>query len=179
MKERKIRDNHRLRKLVTPKHALLAINELRGVNISNFTFTLIPGGNPTFLAEATINDVAYKGRGRSKNAAKTDVCDQALRTIMLKKMTATSKAVEEKAEVAPEDEVPIVTLVSYAIHKLFADWETDGFCLKCGGSKTKELDDPCTCTAGQSRNLQETLAAIVAPHPGAEHIDDEDDDDAE
>lgn len=163
MKERKIRDNYRLRKLVMPKHALLAINELKGVNISTFNYTMTPhAGQAGFLAEATINGIGYKGRGRSKNLAKTDVCDQALRDIMLKKMTATAKKIEDNAEVTPDEEVPIVTLVSYAIHKLFADWEAEGFCLKCAGSKGKEDPDKCTCVEG-STGLQAALAQITAP----------------
>lgn len=178
MKEKRIRDNHRLRKLVTPKHALLAINELKGVSISEFTYTPVQGNQSSFIAEATINGKVYNGKGRSKNASKTDVCDQALRDIMIQKMKATSKAVEENAEVTPEDEVPIVTLVSYAIHKLFADWEAEGVCLKCAGSKTNPAKEQCTCTSGQSRNLQETLAAIVAPCPadGDQDMEDVDDD---
>lgn len=124
-----------MRKMVAPKHALLAINEIKGVTISNFTYTL-SNAPPAFLAEATINGIAYQGRGPSKNAAKTEVCDQALRDIMVGRMAAQAKAQEENREATAEEEVPIVTLVSYAIHRLFADWEAKG-CVKCGGV--------CTC----------------------------------
>lgn len=178
LKERRIRDSYRLRKLVTPKHALLAINELRGVNISTFTYTMTPvNGQPSFLAEATIDGLHYKGTGRSKNAAKSNICDQALRDIMLKKMQATSKAVEEDKPVPPEDEVPIVTLVSYAIHKLFADWESEGYCLKCARSKTPGQPDPCSCT--EVTTLQTALKKLTQPPPQdlSEMINAMDDDD--
>lgn len=178
MKERKIRDNHRLRKLVTPKHALLAINELKGVNISDFTYTMVPNkGTPSYVAEATINGVAYKGTGRSKNASKTDVCDQALRDIMLRKMMASAKALEENVDVPVEDEVPIVTLVSYAIHKLFSDWESEGYCMKCAGTKKKGAAGACTCE-GAPAKLQSALAALVAAPKMEEEDMNESSDDA-
>lgn len=94
---------------------------------------------------------------------------------MLKKMTATAKAHEENATVSPEDEVPIVTLVSYAIYRLFADWESDGFCLKCAGSKTKDPTDKCTCPVNAPHyGLQEVLAQGAAAVPKDVEIKDED-----
>lgn len=166
MKERKIRDEGRMRKMVAPKHALLAINEIKGVTISDFTYTLA-SNTPvaSFLAEATINGIAYQGRGPSKNAAKTDVCDQALRDIMVARMAAQAKAQEENREATAEEEVPILTLVSYAIHRMFADWEAQGYCMKCGGAKSLDPLDPCTCN-GSVTSIAHLLKREDGPAAG-------------
>lgn len=167
LKEKKLRESYRLRKLVAPKHALLAINELKGVEISNFTYVLnSTGGQQSLTGEATINGVKYTGVGRSKNAAKTDICDQALRDIMLKKMQVCARAQIENKELSPDEELPIVTLVSYAIHKLFADWEAEGYCLKCAGTRNNvDPNAPCTCPDGKSTGLQAAITEFNAVPP--------------
>lgn len=100
MKDRKIRDNNQLRKLVTPTNARDAIKKLNGktqdVNISNIikpTKIMTTGGPPLFVAEAMVNSVTlYKGTGRTKNASTKDLYDQILRDIILRKMqTSASK----------------------------------------------------------------------------------------
>lgn len=125
-----MREQARLRKLIAPKHALLAINEIKGVTISNFTYTLAANATPsapTFISEATINGVAYRGTGGSKAGAKNDICEQAIRDIMLQKMVDQRVNNPENDSTMPDDSFPIVTLVSYAMHKLFGDWESEGF----------------------------------------------------
>lgn len=166
MKQQKQRDHNRLRKLVAPKHALLAINEIKGVTISNFTYTMVSTNPIIFEGAATINEVAYKGRGSSKNAAKTDVCDQAMRDIIIRKMWAQSKAIDEERELPPDEEIPIVPLVSYAIHKLFADWEAEGYCMKCAGNKSMDPYDPCICNG----------AVRIEPSPPPGYVEEEEDD---
>lgn len=151
-----MRDHNRLRKLVTPKHALMAINEIKGVSMTQVEYKLtqtLP--QPLFLAEAKVNGVEYSGTGPSKNAAKTELCDKALKALMVSRMAAQAKAQEENREPTAEEEVPMLTLVSYAIHKLFADWEAQGCCMKCGGSKT-DLD-PCICSNATVPSLSSIL----------------------
>lgn len=108
MKERNIRDNNKLRKLVTPTNARDAIKKLndktktQDVNISNIikpTKIMTTGGPPLFVAEAMVNSVTlYKGTGRTKNASTKDLYDQILRDIILRKMqTSASKYIKRKS----------------------------------------------------------------------------------
>lgn len=139
-----------------------------GVN-TPLSCKLIPGSHPrSFLAEIIIYNIPHKCIRLSEKSAKADVSDQAIQTIMLKQ-----KAVEENKQLAPEDDVSVVTLVGYAIHKLFSDWESGGFCLKCAGSRSKDSTDYCSCVAGQSRTQWQALAAITAPYRGTDRMDDE------
>lgn len=74
MKERKVKDNFRLRKLVRPENAFQTLKKLVKVDKKDFAFKAIPAEHLSFIAEATIRDTTYTGKGRSHNAAKADVC---------------------------------------------------------------------------------------------------------
>lgn len=129
-----------------PKNALMALNEVKGINISDFTINSNPDGG--FTAIVTVNTKQYEGKGPSKMAAKNLACEKALRDYIIAKMTpkpkkATKPAAEaeveddadgdaepmdtENSENPPEDEVPMLNLASFAIYKLFAEWEREGY----------------------------------------------------
>lgn len=55
------RQNRRLRKLLTPKNALMALYELIGNKNCDFKINADAKG---FLAEVLVNNVRYEGRGR-------------------------------------------------------------------------------------------------------------------
>lgn len=128
----------------------MALNELKGVAVSDFTINSNPGGG--FIALVTVNNNQYEGRGNSKVAAKNNACEKALRDYIIAKMrenprTAknvscnnsvcnepmdTSDGNEEGNDAAnadgdDADDVPMVNLASFAIYKLFSEWENEGF----------------------------------------------------
>ncbi|KAM7347560.1 DISCO Interacting Protein 1 isoform 2-T2 [Cochliomyia hominivorax] len=147
-KEKRIRQNRRLRKTIIPKNGLMALNEIKGVSISEFTLSSNPGGG--FTALVTVNNTQYEGRGSSKPAAKNNACEKALRDFIIAKMrenprnqkhnnSASNSVCGEPMDTSdentqnsnnaadPEDDVPMINLASFAIYKLFSDWEKEGY----------------------------------------------------
>lgn len=143
-KLKRLRQNRRLRKLLAPKNALMSLNELMGSSISDYT--IIPEERG-FVAQVFVNNVQYEGRGLSKIQAKNNASEKALRDIIIQKMITTPKAAlkglninspgsanedvemqdstEEKDD--STEEVPMLHLASFALHKLFSEWQADGF----------------------------------------------------
>lgn len=148
IKERRMKQNRMLRKNLLPKNALMCLNELKGVQISDFSITPNANGGG-FICSVNINNVEYEAVGQSKPGAKNFCCEKAIRDIMLQKMMSlrclkqqqqlkddlniTETSVESKisepmeCEETSEDDVPMLNLASYAIHKLFCQWESEGF----------------------------------------------------
>uniref|UniRef100_W8BCT8 Double-stranded RNA-specific editase 1 n=1 Tax=Ceratitis capitata TaxID=7213 RepID=W8BCT8_CERCA len=158
-KEKKIRQNRQLRKTLIPKNALMALNEVVGLTISEFIITSSTGGG--FVAVVSVNDKQYEGKGNSKMAAKNNASEKALRDYVLEKMrekprlrkisTNNDEALdtsdmqpnnEEPSENGDDgqqdnvsnsgatpafDDVPMVNLASFAIYKLFTEWENEGY----------------------------------------------------
>lgn len=139
-RDKKLRQNRQLRKSMLPKNALMALNEVKGINISDFTINSNPDGG--FTAIVTVNSNQYEGKGQSKMAAKNLACEKALRDYIIAKMTPKTKKIQKPAEPinaeqmegiegensdAPEDDVPMLNLASFAIYKLFAEWEREGY----------------------------------------------------
>uniref|UniRef100_A0A1L8DCA8 Putative double-stranded rna binding motif protein n=1 Tax=Nyssomyia neivai TaxID=330878 RepID=A0A1L8DCA8_9DIPT len=136
-KERRVRQNRRLRKMLTPKNAITALHELQGATTLEFQ---VDGANSEFRAEVNINNTKYIGQGRSKVQAKNNAAEKALRDFVIAKMAAKARRVKEEksieageADVKMEEEreetedVPMLNLVSFALHKLFTEWEANGF----------------------------------------------------
>ncbi|XP_073834901.1 DISCO Interacting Protein 1 [Musca autumnalis] len=146
-KEKRIRQNRRLRKTLVPKNALMALNELKGVSVGDFVINSNPNGG--FIALVTCNNNQYEGRGISKTAAKNSACEKALRDYIIAKMrerprkmsNGNNANVMDTAEDGNDntneggndttldeaEDVPMVNLASFAIYKLFSEWENEGF----------------------------------------------------
>lgn len=151
IKEKRIRENRRLHKILTPKNALMALNELKSDCLSKFN---IVGQGTNFNAEIVLNNIRYEGEGTTKAAAKLDASEKAFRDLILFKMTQKHKRDITKQgnihvmvlmnisitlqywadtdgdtimETDPEEEIPMVHLASFALHKLFSEWEAEGF----------------------------------------------------
>jgi len=106
--------------------------------IATLKSVLIPR---VFFAEVLVNHIRYEGRGASKAAAKNDASEKALRDLIIQKMVERPKkgtAAEnndtpmdsDDAEMNDDSkgvEVPMMHLASYALHKLFSEWQNDGF----------------------------------------------------
>ncbi|XP_052857503.1 double-stranded RNA-specific editase 1 isoform X1 [Drosophila gunungcola] len=138
-RDKKLRQNRQLRKSMLPKNALMALNEVKGVTISDFTIDSNPDGG--FTAVVTVNSNQYEGKGLSKMSAKNAACEKAWRDFIIAKMTPKPSRLqlnnaenaaepmdtnEDEAD-APEDDLPMLNLASFAIYKLFAEWEREGY----------------------------------------------------
>ncbi|XP_050743322.1 double-stranded RNA-specific editase 1 isoform X2 [Drosophila biarmipes] len=138
-RDKKQRQNRQLRKSMLPKNALMALNEVKGVTISDFTIESNPDGG--FTAVVTVNAIQYEGKGLSKMSAKNAACEKAWRDFIIAKMTPKPHRMrysnsdngtepmetnEDEAD-APEDDLPMLNLASFAIYKLFAEWEREGY----------------------------------------------------
>ncbi|KAH8329962.1 hypothetical protein KR067_011496 [Drosophila pandora] len=138
-RDKKQRQNRQLRKSMLPKNALMALNEVKGVTISDFTIDSNADGG--FTAIVTVNSNQYEGKGLSKMSAKNAACEKAWRDFIIAKMTPKptrsqpnepTNGVEpmdtnEEEGESPEDDLPMLNLASFAIYKLFAEWEREGY----------------------------------------------------
>lgn len=159
-KLRKRKQNARLRKLLQPKNAMMVLHELKaGIK---FTFQEHTSAltQTMFVVNAEVDGKVYVGQGLSKPMAKQIAAENALKALLLEKMSeAAMKAqkqdnaeiVEMQQEVnngaedsgegsdtegagagapgkppAPEDDVPWGSLASFALYKLFTEWQNQG-----------------------------------------------------
>ncbi|XP_039153159.1 double-stranded RNA-specific editase 1-like isoform X2 [Drosophila simulans] len=136
-RDKKLRQNRQLRKSMLPKNALMALNEVKGVTISDFTIDSNTDGG--FTAVVTVNSNQYEGKGTSKMTAKNAACEKAWRDFIIAKMTPKPPRIhqvemgaepidtkEDEAD-ARDDDMPMLNLASFAIYKLFAEWEREGY----------------------------------------------------
>lgn len=119
--------------MLTPRNAIAALNELHGDSIGQSI--VVPTTGNQFEAEITINNVRYVGTGNSKMQAKNAASEKALRDLVINKFQQiknqepapatgddVNMEVDDKA-----DDVPMLQLASFALHKLFSEWEAEGF----------------------------------------------------
>ncbi|XP_067639054.1 double-stranded RNA-specific editase 1 isoform X2 [Eurosta solidaginis] len=145
-KEKRIRVNRQLRKTLIPKNALMALHEVNGLNIGEFVVDNSPSGG--FVAVVTVNEKQYEGKGNSKTAAKNNASEKALRDYILEKMKENPRPRKHTANAGEAmdtgednntgngehddatgiiDDVPMANLASFAIYKLFVEWENEGY----------------------------------------------------
>lgn len=121
----------------------MALNELKG-HLSQYKIT---GQGNQFTAEIHVNGIKYEGFGNSKIAAKNNASEKALRELIIQKMakipkkdvtvipptTKKPEEVQEDVEMKDtlstdeDDDVPMLHLASFALHKLFSEWEAQGY----------------------------------------------------
>lgn len=121
--------------MLTPRNAIAALNELHCQSINESI--VIPAQGNKFEAEITINNVRYSGVGNSKIQAKNAASEKALRDLVINKFQqiknneSTPMSADATDEAGGEDDqtedVPMLQLASFALHKLFAEWEAEGF----------------------------------------------------
>uniref|UniRef100_A0A1A9UMX2 DRBM domain-containing protein n=1 Tax=Glossina austeni TaxID=7395 RepID=A0A1A9UMX2_GLOAU len=141
-RRRRILRKRELSRMIIPKNALSTLSEFHGITIDEFTVTSDPNCDAGFVAAITINGSQYQGNGRTKSAAKKIACEKALRDYCLRKMRkrfhdigatslsllgrTTNNAKNENSGIA-DDEGFTISLASFALHKLYAEWEDEGF----------------------------------------------------
>lgn len=147
VRQKRLKRNRSLRKLLTPKNALMALYELKGNELSEFHMQSDEKG---FVATVSVNGKDFSGRGVSKIVAKNDASEKALRDLIISKMQSIPKggqqqqqqqttsagtsidgdatAVDEASAASDEqEEVPMMHLASFALHKLFTEWQAEGY----------------------------------------------------
>lgn len=140
-----MRQNRKLKKLLTPRNATVALHELSGHEASAISDFQVKQNGNQFIAEVTINNKKYEGVGTSKMASKNNASEKALRDLVVTKLQkqkleaaqSDQKSVSDSG--APDDiemsddneqkadDVPMLQLASFALHKLFSEWESEGF----------------------------------------------------
>ncbi|XP_039292321.1 double-stranded RNA-specific editase 1 isoform X2 [Nilaparvata lugens] len=148
------RQNARLRRLLVPKNALMAINEI----CPGPKFTVQEHTNAVnqviYSVRLEIDGKVHSGQSINKTHAKQMACENALKDILVTRMQAQTLAPagdlvkeEESASVAGdkdetmstdgstrggsdprhlEDDMPWGCLASFALHKLFSEWQNQG-----------------------------------------------------
>ncbi|XP_066594943.1 uncharacterized protein [Prorops nasuta] len=151
-KLKRLRLNQRLRKTLQPKNAIMVLNEMKaGVQ---FTFPESQGNLPSslYVVHAELDGKTYIGQGLSKPLARQNAAENALKSLLLEKMTAASMKAridaetdgnqsndgpsvktENSDESTPmdtntdeNDEIPWSSLASFALYKLFLEWHNQG-----------------------------------------------------
>ncbi|XP_038220751.1 double-stranded RNA-specific editase B2-like isoform X2 [Zerene cesonia] len=149
-KERRRRQNQNLRKLLTPKSALMVLNEI--MPGEQLVFKVEPvqdkqfykSTDTCFCAEVTVEGKTFKGVGETKANARHAAAELAIRELIISRLsrlqdqqaasnaaaTAANAAAdatgEEGMECAEEEPMPMIQLASFALHKLFSEWEGTG-----------------------------------------------------
>ncbi|XP_052893415.1 uncharacterized protein LOC128301126 [Anopheles moucheti] len=187
-KERKARQLRRFRKFLMPKNAIMALHELQGPGMAEFTLNSI---GREMKAEVMINNVKYEATAPNKNLAKAKASEKALREVILAQMTrmkqqriaqqkqqqqqqlaeglsSTPEVIDDEGMDGIEtDDLPMEHLASFALHKLFAEWEAEGFevpILKMTrGKLTAQV--PATGEKGAGTSLIPKVTKTVADLP--------------
>jgi hypothetical protein len=118
--------------MLTPRNAIAALNELHAPSLNDSV--IVPATGNKFNAQVTIKNVKYEGVGNSKVEAKNSACEKALRDLVIKKLQM-AKHPEMMTDDSEDDDgidgnkmaVPMLQLASFALHKLFTEWEAEGF----------------------------------------------------
>ncbi|RVE52866.1 hypothetical protein evm_002523 [Chilo suppressalis] len=169
-REKRRRQNNHLRRLITPKNALMVLNEMLppeqlASTLQQFTVEPADGVNQyyksqksSFCADLTLDGVNYKGYGENKIMARNAAAEQAIRDIIIKRMQksithdASSNADEGSSQAGAgaegeaegekekeEDPLPMIQLASYALHKLFSEWEYEGHKVSVDGPSSNSM----------------------------------------
>ncbi|XP_021941516.1 double-stranded RNA-specific editase 1-like isoform X2 [Zootermopsis nevadensis] len=155
-KVKKRRQNARLRKLLQPKNAIMVLNELKTGIKFTFQEHTNALTQTMFVVNAEVDGKIHTGQGLSKPLAKQNAAENALKALLLEKMaqaaikvegselpepvqedtnndtgsTANTEGSDEMSDSGrsetPEDEVPWGSLASFALYKLFTDWQSQG-----------------------------------------------------
>lgn len=167
----------------------MALNELKGVAVGDFILNNNPSGG--FIATVTINNSEYEGRGASKTAAKNNACEKAMRDYILAKMREKPRKLllngsngnlstngngaepmdtGEGGGPDDADDVPMVNLASFAIYKLFSEWENEGFIIpEMHPAVAGNISDNESTTAGAKEHKKPPVRNELPPNWEAMH----------
>ncbi|KAG5682329.1 hypothetical protein PVAND_011688 [Polypedilum vanderplanki] len=156
-KEKRTRLNKKLLKMLSPRNAIAAMNELYSTSINDVNVVPVQGNK--FEAELVINNVKFIGVGNSKMSAKNSACEKALRDLVINKFqNVKAQDLSEDVNMDEPDasDVPMLQLASFALHKLFAEWEAEGFQIPLPKINPEQQ-------ASAANSLENPTTAKVAP----------------
>ncbi|KAG8224513.1 hypothetical protein J437_LFUL004204 [Ladona fulva] len=143
-KLKKKRQNARLKKILQPKNAAMVLHEIKpGVKYS-FHEQYSKLSPHLIISSVEVDGKTYLGKGLSRAYAKMNAAETVLKSMLLQKLYKTnySTKVIESEEVKPkpepetdgeteqmdttdgDDDFPWSSLASFALYKLFSEWET-------------------------------------------------------
>ncbi|XP_073956598.1 double-stranded RNA-specific editase 1-like [Choristoneura fumiferana] len=175
-KERRRRQNENLRRLLTPKNALMVLNEMMPNEQFASQFKVEPASNQfykansaqSFCADLTLDGNIYKGFGENKLSARNAAAEKAIRDLIIKRMSkvltsevkdgSESDSASQNGEA--EGALPMIQLASFALHKLFSEWEYEGVKVP----QLKQHAHPKDQPAGSEGECSEPMA-MGAPRP--------------
>ncbi|XP_073956610.1 double-stranded RNA-specific editase 1-like isoform X2 [Choristoneura fumiferana] len=175
-KERRRRQNENLRRLLTPKNALMVLNEMMPNEQFASQFKVEPASNQfykansaqSFCADLTLDGNIYKGFGENKLSARNAAAEKAIRDLIIKRMSkvltsevkdgSESDSASQNGEA--EGALPMIQLASFALHKLFSEWEYEGVKVP----QLKQHAHPKDQPAGSEGECSEPMA-VGAPRP--------------
>lgn len=176
-KERRRRQNESLRRLLTPKNALMVLNEILPAEqvASVSQFKVEPSANNqyykapnthSFCADLTVDGTNYKGYGDNKLMARNAAAEQAIRDLIIKKMNKVinSDSGSNSGDCSTDEEaLPMIQLASFALHKLFTEWEYEGH--KVPQLKPAVLSGTESVQEALGKKPKELPANAVEMHP--------------
>uniref|UniRef100_A0A182M115 DRBM domain-containing protein n=1 Tax=Anopheles culicifacies TaxID=139723 RepID=A0A182M115_9DIPT len=137
-KQRKACLVRKLRKKLLPQNATTVLYDMLGHE--NVEFNIIRHGT-AMKAEVVVNNVKYEAVERSKALAKKTVSENALRGMVIAQMANVDGTPKNRNEAALV--LPMEHLARYALHKLFTEWQVNGF----EGDEKKDEIQPFFCPA--------------------------------
>ncbi|XP_011176154.1 interleukin enhancer-binding factor 3 isoform X2 [Solenopsis invicta] len=193
-KLKRLRMNQRLRKTLQPKNAIMVLNEMKAGVQFTFPESQGPMPNSLYLVHAELDGKTYVGQGLSKPLARQNAAENALKALLLEKMTAASMKARLDAEsdgqttnipmdgikedsnddsstamdTATEDEIPWSSLASFALYKLFLEWHNQGTSVpvpRPGLPNAKGVKKDSTLTAAKTPAQKELPPNPTSIHP--------------
>ncbi|KAK9504036.1 hypothetical protein O3M35_010477 [Rhynocoris fuscipes] len=132
---KKRRQNARLRNILAPKNAMMVLHELHPELKMTISEQPNAANQMGYTVEIEIDGKIYRGHGMSKITAKQAGSENALKAVLLEKLEQNNV---KGADGSPnkfgpggkqiqEDDVPWGSLASFALYKLFSEWQSQGF----------------------------------------------------
>ncbi|XP_059050160.1 double-stranded RNA-specific editase B2-like [Achroia grisella] len=170
-RERRRRQNEHLRRLLVPKNALMVLNEMTlHEQINNHFKVELADSSPffksqnkhNFCADLTLEGQTYKGYGENKLMARNAAAEQAIRDLIIKRLSkvcadSSGDGTESQNGESEEETLPMIQIASFALHKLFLEWEY-------AGHKVPQLrPPPVSCESEAEAECAAARAAVVKP----------------
>lgn len=201
------RQNARLKALLTPKNSMMVLYELHPELKLTISEDVNATNQMTYTVKVEIGGRTFIGQGMSKAAAKQAASENALKSVLLEKLeqnnirlsssaNSTCEDVEmsivgddssEKKDgeepkkprrLIAEDDVPWGSLASFALYKLFSDWQSQGFQLPANagiaGIFQKHVPPPTGATVKKlpvDANQKHPVQLLNQVRPGSQYIE--------
>nr|XP_018904843.1 PREDICTED: double-stranded RNA-specific editase B2 [Bemisia tabaci] len=161
--------NNVLRRVIKPKNSIMCLHEI--ITGLQFNVNELPMGHDglqRFNVSVNAYGKTYEGNGHSKLQAKQVACENALKGILIDRMVKQAQK-EASGDVEmtdengdskenPDEVIPWVNVASFALHKLFSEWQAQGTNIPLDGI-------PSNATAGTPKPAKQPKQEINRPLP--------------